>query len=410
MVSGAEQQLKQDYVQRILGFQALHLELMQSQDLSGLLLVAIVLVTDLLDSYKNVESIALTFQEELADSDFENGVFSAFMHSISINHERFDECLEEIHRDHESNSPLRLLATRPGQKSMMIYYISATVPPSTLSEELRPRLWNAEGVLLHEPEAFSTTHSGNMRQQLKVFFDEDGEALSAILRSLPSLTNTMRDKLTGLLLDNVTDNHLPAHDPRRLAIWPFIKAKDEALNRLQSVLQNLNADLTEAERVEQIDHLFEVVQGLGIDDTKAVLDYLVESLNHINTEQDRVVRYNSSVTGLARLFKQASWQDWDPMKVFQALLGTPTRRTKDVVGAAARHIPMVPFDQYAGHTRKEAMYAAFLLNQHDELLLGADLDDDTLLSLYVLKGNEQFKEALKTPEHADTLLAHELGL
>jgi hypothetical protein len=411
MVSGAEQQLKHAYTQRILGFRALHLKLMQSQDYSGLLSMAIVLVTDLLDSYKNVENIALTFHEELADSAFENGVFSAFMHSISINHERFDECLLEIHRDHEATtSPFRLLATTPGQKKMMSYYISATVPAEELSEELRPRLWGCSGELLHDPEAFWTTHGASIRQQLKDFFDENGDALNAILRSLPSFKNELRHKLVMLILDHVVESHLPAQDPRRLAIWPFIDVKSEAISRLKSVLQNMNADFTETERIQQIDHLFEVIQSLAIDETAEVLDYMVKFLQMINTESNRIMLYNSSVPAFARLLKQAAWQDLDEMKVLQILLETPTRRTKEVIDAVARQIPMVRCDQFAGKLRREAMYAAFLMNQSDKILLKSNLDDNTLLSLYVLKGNEQFKEALKTPERADTLLAHELGL
>lgn len=410
MASASEQQLKQDYAQRIHAFRSLFVKHLQAQDCLVLLPDAIVLATDLLDSYENVSNIAQTFQDELQDPEFENGMFAVFMHSISMNHERFDKCLLEIHRDYEALYPHQLLASRPRQKAMMSYYIPATVPPEKLSEELRPKLWSDSGQLLHDPEAFSTTHGGNIRQQLKVFFAENGEALSTILHALPSLKNATRDKMVALLLDNVVEHHLPVDDSRRLAISPFISVKDEALSRLQFVLQNLNGDYTEAERFQQIDHLFEVVQSLGIDDTDEVLLRLVACLKQIDLEPARIVLYDSGVSTLAHLLKRASWQGLDQMKVFQGLLETSTHRIHDVVTAAAAQIPLVRFDQYAGGVRRVAMYAAFLMNQNDGILLKSQLSDQTLLTLYVLKGNEQFKEALKTPERADTLLAHELGL
>jgi hypothetical protein len=408
----ARKALQQSYAQRIVGFRRLFIANHQSQDHASTLPVAIALASDLIDDYGTAGAIAEEFSEHYKDEEFTRGMFGVFMNALCIEHDHFDRILEQIHLDHVKHFPSQMIARDAVSSQMMTYFPTAT--RAAHGEQrligLQPKLWGSDGTLLHNPDHFLTTHGTTVQNQLVALFEENGPALEMVLKSLPSLSDMTRTTIVDGLTLLVTIHHLSAQDPRRLAISPFTSVEAEVCDRLKSILNSLPFERKFQDTKIQTTRLFEVFQFLNIVEKERVLERIEDFIEGACTDADDHVDYSHAVHSYAEFLKQACWNGLGAKRVFGEIFGTKTKNNQDVFGRVIQELPAKHADDYSGESTKTVLCAALIMIQADQTLLSCVLEGEALLSLYVLTGDEKYRNALKTPERSDHLLAHDLGL
>ncbi|AYG47860.1 hypothetical protein DV532_26615 (plasmid) [Pseudomonas sp. Leaf58] len=399
-----EEVLRQSYIRRVLDFWQLYVANQQSQDHSSTAAHAILLACDLLDDYVHIGNIAATFQPELRNDDFQNGVFGAFTNALAIEHDRLDQLLEQVHLDYNGHYPAQLLATNPARTAMMTYYPTRAM----IGDQLKPQLWDSQGNLLHNSVHFITTRKASVDSQLYKFYQENGPAILNVINMLPTLDASIADIIVSSLKSSFSIDHVAVNDPRRLAMASYLDVSDEFNDRLKMIMMGLKHE----RRVHgsAIDRLFDIFQFLNAQEKQHALETFEADLSVSLEMKDDCVDYNSAVHAYSVLLSTACQNGFDADKFFAKHFEAKTHRNHDVFAKVAAALPAKRADAYVGEPVCAVLCAAFLLNKDDDVLLASDLNGDALLSLYILKGDERYKDALRTPEKADLLLANELGL
>jgi hypothetical protein len=407
--------IKQGFVQRLLDFQMRQLDSRDASQLGATAMEAVVITGDLLDAYGDMGSIAEHFADTHS-SPMENGMYGAIMYSITIEHERLDEFLLEIHRDCTKFYPQQLLAKGAMLKTIPYFATSVFIEGT---EE--PRLWCKDGRLLHDPTTFMTTHGETVINQLNTIFMEDGSPLVNVIDALPSMEETARSKLLAIMMNNVIEMHLCARDPRRQKILAYCPDRqDEAKRRLTSIFEWLNNAIDEQRRTALLSSFSDVFDALGDDDKQSVMDDLSYQLSMILIRRSDRANYDKAVTSIAEIMRLAVEKGLGSGKtpgnakclksILQDMLEIEAENELEFINTLASSLPAKHHDHYCGQTMSTAMVAAYLMLQDSGLLLELGCNAEALLGLYILKDDHRFKDALKTPEHADMLLAHDLGL
>jgi len=399
-----EQALKQSYISRVLDFWRVYVANQQSQDHSSTAAHAIFLACDLLDDYGHIGNIAATFQQELRIDDFQNGVFGAFMNALAIRHDRLDQILEQVHLDYNGHYPAPLLATNQARTAMMTYYPTRAM----IGDQVKPQLWDSQGNLLHNPVHFITTRKASVDSQLYGFYQENGSAILNVINMLPSLDASVADIIISSIKSSFSIDHVAVDDPRRLAMASYLDVKDEFDERLKMIM----AGLKHESRVHGLatSRLFDLFQLLDTQGKQQALQTF-EALLAVNVGiKDEYVNYKDAVHVYADLLDTACWNGFDADTFFAKYLDAKPSRNMSVIAKVLAELPAKHADSFMGASVCAVLCAAYLMNQDDDALLASDLCGDALLSLYILKGDERYKDALRTPEKADLLLANELGL
>lgn len=399
-----EQALKQSHIRRVLDFWRLYVANQQSQDHSSTAAHAIFLACDLLDDYGHIGNIAAAFQQELRSDDFQNGVFGAFMNALAIEHDRLDQLLEQVHLDYTGHYPALLLATNQPRRAMMTYYPTRAM----IGDQVKPQLWDSQGNLLHNPVHFITTRKASVDSQLYGFYQENGSAILNVINMLPTLDASVADIIISSMKSSFSIDHVDVDDPRRLAMASYLDVKDEFNERLKMIMTGLNRE----SRVHGLAtaRLFDLFQLLDTQGKQHALKTF-EALLAVNVGMtDEHVDYKDAVHVYADLLETACWNGFDAHTFFDKYLDAKTTRNKSVTSKVLAELPAKRADAFMGESVCAVLCAAYLLNQADDALLAGDLSGDDLLTLYILKGDERYKDALRTPDKADLLLANELGL
>ncbi|WP_410951063.1 hypothetical protein [Pseudomonas sp. S1(2024)] len=402
----AKEALKQCYVKRAQDFRQLYIANRKTQEHSSTISSAILLACDLLDDYGHIGKIAETFQDQLQDDGFQMGVFGAFMNALTIEHERLDHILEQTYLDHSKHYPAQLLAINPARTAMMTYYPS----PSLVDGQQKPQLWDSEGNLRHIPSHFITTRKASVDSQLHAFYEQNDPALLRVIRSLPELETAFRGSVVELLSRFMIMDHVAIDDPRRMALIPYLDTREEFSNRLYQVIGGLNHENSSTDLPRAVERLFDLFRALDTPGKQSALASISKHLCEELISKDNYVGYAGAVQAYADFLGKARSHGFDDLEFFATQFQMKDSRKQDVFRRVAAELLIGNSSVYVGEPVRRVLCAAFLLNQEDDVLLASDISGDALLSLYMLKGDERYKDALRTPDKADVLLAYDMGL
>lgn len=360
---------------------------------------AVFLLNDLLGAYESLDVIRALFMPVWLRHDHEDnvakqGLLSLLKFSLMVNHERYDEFLAEIHQ-HFAGQLTTNHIHEPGY----------TIPEE--DADCIPRLWDDQGNQLHNATAFISLNPLAAQLQINQFVTENGEAISKVIASLSVLEQWPGERIADTIFFKLIDLDVTVDDSRRQGVLPFCSALIECQRRLLKVMQALDANIGEDKLRAAIKNFFDIADTLREEDRECIILEIHECLVALDCTLDVTLSSNNAVPAHAAFLQAAANYGFDLDAYF--LLTTPSAY-RAVITTCAKCLVNKPFDQYAGVDAGSVLSAAFLYLQDSEPLLAADLDADTLLALYLFKGDNRFKQALRTPERADTLLAHELGM
>jgi len=188
----------------------------------------------------------------------------------------------------------------------------------------------------------------------------------------------------------------------------YLDVKGEFDERLKMIM----AGLKHESRVHGLAtaRLFDLFQLLDTQGRQQALETF-EALLAVNVGiKDEYVNHKDAVHVYADLLDTACWNGFNADTFFAKYLDAKPSRNMSVITKVLAELPAKRADSFMGASVCAVLCAAYLMNQDDDALLASDLSGDALLSLYILKGDERYKDALRTPEKADLLLANELGL
>lgn len=405
-VQKADEALKQSYVKRVQDFRQLYIANRKAQEHSSTISTAILLTCDLLDDYGHIGNIADTFQDQLQNDDFQMGIFGVFMNALAIEHERLDQILEQAHLEHSKHYPTQIFAINAARTAMMTYY----PVPSLTDDQQKPQLWDSQGNLQHIPSHFITTRKASVDSQLHTFYEQNDPALLRIIRSLPELETAFRDSLVELLTCFMILDHVAIDDPRRIALIPHLDTSEEFSNRLYKVIGGLNHEDSSTDLPRAIERLFDLFRALDAPGKQSALASISKHLSEELKSKDNYVDYAGAVQAYADFLGKAQSHGFDDLDFFATQFEIKTQRNQAVFKRIAAELPSENMGSYVGEPVRLVLCAAFLINQDDDALLASDLSGDALLSLYMLKGDMRYKDALRTPDKADVLLAYDMGL
>lgn len=401
-----EEALKQSYVRRVLDFRQLYIANQKTQEYSSTISNAILLACDLLDDYGNIGNIAETFQDQLQIEDFDTGVFGVFMNALVVEHERLDQILEQAHLDYSKHYPAQLLATSAARTAMMTYYPT----PPMIEGHKKPQLWDSEGNLRHNPSHFITTRKASIDSQLQELYAQNDPALFRVIRSLPALDVSFQDSVVERLSDYMSMGHVAIEDPRRIALMGHLDVSEEFSNRLRMIMVCLNQENSWTDIPLGVERLFDLFQALDAPGKQSALTSIWRHLHDELIDNSNYVDYAGAVHAYAHFLSKARSQGFNDLNFFATQFKIKTQTNHDVFSRVAAELPIGNVNAYVGEPVRQVLCAAFLLNQEDDVLLASNLSGDALLSLYMLKGDERYKDALRTPDKADVLLAYDMGL
>ncbi|WP_410951064.1 hypothetical protein [Pseudomonas sp. S1(2024)] len=360
---------------------------------------AVCLLNDLLDAYESLDVIRTLFMPAWLshgheDNVAEQGLLALFKFSLMVNHDRYDEFLAEIHQHYAGKLTTNHIH-EPGYAM------------SEADADCIPRLWDDQGNQLHNATAFISLNSLAAQLQLNQFVAENGEAISKVIASLSVLEQCLGEKIADTILFKLIDLDVSVDDSRRQGILPFCSALIECQRRLLKVMKALDTNSSEDKLRASIKNFFSIAGTLCEEDQECIILEIHESLVALDCTLDVTLSSNNAVPAHAAFLQAAADYGFDLEAYF---LPTSASDYSSVIAACAKYLANKPFDQYAGVDAGSVLSAAFLHLQDSDQLLAANLDADTLLALYLFKGDNRFKQALRTPDRADTLLIHELGM
>lgn len=401
-----DEALKRSYVRRVQDFRQLYIANRNTQEYSSTISTAILLTCDLLDDYGHIGNIADTFQDQLQDEDFQLGIFGAFMNALVIEHERLDQILEQAHLEHSKHYPAQILAINPARSAMMTYYPT----PPLIDEKQKPRLWDEQGNLQHNPSHFITTRKASVDSQLYAFYEQNGPALLRVISSLPELEPSFREHVVKHLCDLMSMGHVAIDDPRRMALIQHMNASDEFTNRLHLVVKRFNYEDSWTDLPSAVERLFDCFQALDADGRQSALAKISKRLFAEMLAEDNYADNTGAVHAYADFLSKARSHGFNDIEFFATQFQIKDQPNQDVFRRVAADLLIGNVKAYVGERVRHVLCAAFLLNQDDNTLLASDLSGDALLSLYMLKGDERYRDALRQPDKADVLLAYDMGL
>ncbi|MDT8925185.1 hypothetical protein RBE51_20545 [Pseudomonas taiwanensis] len=401
-----DEALKQSYVRRVLDFRQIYIANKRADDHVKTVPHAILLACDLLDDYGDIGNIAKVFEDQMGDEAFSLGVFCAFDNSLSTSNRRFDQILEQLYLDHTKHFPHQLVAkTRSSMSNMECLELSFP----RLWEQKQPTLWDTAGDFQHNPNHFMASLFESAEFQAREFFENNIPAFKKIAFSIPGIEAPFNAEIVSKIMVDICHNQLPINDPRRQALLPRINFAMEFNERLGFIVIWLRQENHPAEILQFIDRLFEVFELLNDSEKDDALTRLESSLSNCFIQDDAIAGSNIAVQAYSCLLNKACAKGLDALFFFAKHLGVK-KNMRDIALKSASKLPPKNASSYLGESMASVICAAFLMNRDDQELLSLDLEGDALLSLYILKGNERYKDALRTPEKADRLLANELGL
>lgn len=360
---------------------------------------AVFLLNDLLDAYENLDVIRALFMPAWLrhgheDNVVEQGLLALFKFSLMVNHDRYDEFLAEIHQ-HFAGRLTTNHIHEPG-------YVMPEADARCI-----PQLWDSQGNQLHNATAFISLNPLASELQLNQLVSENGEAIGKVIASLSALEQWPGERIADTILFKLIDLDVSVDDSRRQGILPFCSALIECQRRLRNVMKALDANISEHNLRAAITNFFDIADTLCEEDRGCIMLEIHESLVALDCTLGVTINSNHAVQAHAEFLQAAAGYGFDLNAYF---LPTLPLDYSAVINTCAKCLVNKPFDQYAGVDAGSVLSAAFLHLQDNEQLLAADLDADTLLALYLLKGDNRFKQALRMPQRADTLLAHDLGM
>lgn len=397
--------LKQAYINRVLAFRALYLANRETQDHTTTVPEAILLTCDLLDDYQNIGRIAEVFQDARGIDEFEWGIFGAFMNAVAIEHDQFDRILEQIHLEHTRANPYQILAVDNARIAMMTYYPSRS---HVKSDQPKPTLWDADGRVRHNPLHFCTAFGAGVDDQVRKMFDANGPALFTMLSALNEMEKPVRERIVNSLLPSAFDASIPASDPRRLAIAPFGKREDQVDVITRRIITSLSYEPSSAPFENEASNFFATLEPWPPQERAMAWDgFVAYTLSTLKAGSSFVDNLDAADAFAAFLLKAADFGfDPTPLVTESSDGGEPLR---EVLRHALNGISLKDeFNPYP--SLKSVICTAFLMITDDQVIINENLDRDSLLKLYVIKKSDVFRDALKTPEAAELLLSHELGL
>lgn len=360
---------------------------------------AVFLLNDLLDAYESLDVIRALFipawlSHGHDDPVVDQGLLALFKFSLMVNHERYDEFLAEIHQNFA------------GQLTTNHIHEPGYAIPEADARRI-PRLWDDQGNQRHDATAFISLNLLAAQSQLNQFVVENGKAISKVIASLSALEQWPGQRIADTILFKLIDLDVSVDDSRRQEVLPFCSVLIECQRRLLKVMKALDANISQDRLRAAIKNFFDIADSLCEEDRECIMLEIHECLVALDCTLDVTLDSNHAVQAHAEFLQAAARYGFDLNAYF--FLTTPSAYSS-VITTCAKHLVNKPFDQFAGVDAGGVLSAAFLYLQDREQLLAADLDADTLLALYLFKGDNRFKQALRTPERADTLLAHELGM
>lgn len=398
--------LKQAYINRVLAFRALYLANRDAQDHTTTVPEAILLTCDLLDDYKDVGQIAEVFQDALTIEEFEWGIFGAFMNAVAVEHEHFDRILGEIHLEHTRVNPKQILATNKARMAMMTYYPSRS---HVCDDQPRPTLWDADGGTRHNPLHFYTAFGAFADHQLEEMFKTNGSAILSVLSSLREMNDPVRERIVNALLPSAFEASVAATDPRRLALAPYGKREDQVELIARRLITSLSYEPTSAPFEIEANNFFDTLLPWPSEARQVAwtgfVAHTLETFKAGSSYVDNPDAANVFTSFLLRAVELG----FDATPLVSESSITECNPLRNVIYTALNHVPFK--DEYNPYpTLKSVMCTAYLMVTGDQKMIDEGLDRDALFKLYSIKKTEILKEALKTPENADLLLAHDLGL
>lgn len=405
-VQSSHAALKQAYINRVLAFRALYLANRDAQDHITTVPEAILLTCDLLNDYKDVGQIAEVFQDVLSVEEFEWGIFGAFMNAVAVEHEHFDRILGEIHLEHTRVNPKQILATNKARMAMMTYYPSRS---HVCDDQPRPTLWDANGGIRHNPLHFYTTFGAFADHQLEEMFKANGSAILSVLSSLREMTESVRERIVNALLPSAFEASVAATDPRRLALAPYGKREDQVELIARRLITSLSYEPTSAPFEIEANNFFDTLLPWSSEDRQmAWTGFVAHTLETFKAGSSYVDNPNATNV-FTQFLVRAVELGFDATPLVSESLSAESNSLRDLIYSALSHVSFK--DEYNPYpSLRSVISTAYLMVTEDQKMIDEGLDRDALFELYAIKKTEVLKEALKTPENADLLLAHELGL
>ncbi|MDT8925182.1 hypothetical protein RBE51_20530 [Pseudomonas taiwanensis] len=360
---------------------------------------AVCLLNDLLDAYESLDVIRTLFMPAWLshgheDNVAEQGLLALFKFSLMVNHDRYDEFLAEIHQHYAGKLTTNHIH-EPGYAM------------SEADADCIPRQWDDQGNQLHNATAFIFLNSLAAQLQHNQFVAENGEAISKVIASLSVLEQCPGEKIADTILFKLIDLDVSVDDSRRQGILPFCSALIECQRRLLKGMKALDTNSSEDKLRASIKNFFSIAGTLCEEDQECIILEIHESLVALDCTLDVTLSSNNAVPAHAAFLQAAADYGFD-LEAY--VLPTSASDYSSVIATCEKCLASKPFDQYAGVDAGSVLSAAFLHLQDSDQLLAANLDADTLLALYLFKGDNRFKQALRTPDRADALLIHELGM
>lgn len=219
------------------------------------------LLLEMIEHYGSLEAVVDNFTiSSHSASEITQDVTCNFRrlgeYSISILHERYDYLLKEI-AEHFTYTPFKPKVCV--RDALNFDFMSC----DDLAKKV-PQLWDVNGNLLHNFDAFYATSQDFACIQIKAFALNNPNALQNALSQISS--DPLKEKefrhlvLTAAL--QISLNHSAMSNPSRLALLPHLDLNKEFLDRLYNILYCISEQDPNTLPVDAIDNLFDSYCGL----------------------------------------------------------------------------------------------------------------------------------------------------
>ena len=360
---------------------------------------AVIIIYDLIDAYGTLGNVVKVFSANSYDARPQFGVEGSMLrtvaeYAISTLHEGYDELLEKISDSFYPPVVVDVAKTRNSQLECC---------------QSMPQLWDHHGSTLHNTSHFIKTSAQLAVEQIEYFTNSNAEALENAVEGLVSsgLVESMFFKSAIVRATSCfAFRNAPMDDPARLAILPHLDSRKECLLRFSEMIGKIRESTMDGAAKDSIDALIQCYKSLTGDDKENLRVSMANQFFVMQMSTQRSENCLNMCESLGYFFKAMSAQDVDVL----LLVGLQNLSDNKKVMVMTRDLSKMLGQRQSSIPEFAAVYAGVLLSLSNHRLLEMDLSADALLTLYNLKEDECFREAMLSRGMSDTVLALDLGL
>lgn len=398
---------QEDLVRRIAEFNTLLSN--RTQDETPLINSAVSLINDLMSTCDSLQELEAVMKARRGKNAYDSRImYNMIIYSMGSQHKSFDRLLSWLANDFNAKNPLILKGEQT--RSMFPLFIHST--SQKVSEEQRPKLWNHDYTLSKNHEHFLLLHKKLAVEQLTRLFSTDYANLPKIISSLHNQSVSTQKALREMLMDLVSEAKLKLDDPIRLKIIQHQAPMEEIRRRIDHIFDSFKNTPGNVENLVRIDYCVALINHHQQPPGQPLNQCIDIALRrHKNALMD--ITSIDPFMQIMHFIGEFSSLGYDPINSLRALdfpLGSfePARFFNQLVKS-------LPTQSMTGYITSrinlhDAWKVATLVIQDPDELTKLKLDSDTLITLHLLTGDERFRTKLLEPQHAESLLNHDLGL